>query len=246
MNWTSFENKFEKGWGEKLRPFIESKECDEIYKFLKERSRLGHKILPNSNVIYRAFQECAYKDLKVVIIGQDPYPYFFNGVETADGLAFSCGNTKKLQPSLDKFYEGMENDLANGLDLSIVKEPDLTFLAKQGVLLLNSALTVEKDKVGSHSNIDGHNIWEPFFKYLIEEVLNNYNPGLCFILLGKQAEMCEKYILPFNHYIFTAEHPSFAARKERPWKHDHVFSCVNHILEENNKFRIDWYDSLPF
>ena len=247
MNWTSFENKFEEGWGIKLRPFIESKECDEIYKFLKERSRLGHKILPNNNVVYRAFQECAYKDLKCVVIGQDPYPHFFNGVETADGLAFSCGNTKKLQPSLDKLYEGMEQDLnEKGFDLSIVKEADLTFLAKQGVLLLNSSLTVEKDKVGSHSNINGKNIWEPFYKYLIEEVLNKFNPGLCYILLGKQAEPLEKYILPFNNYVFKAEHPSAAARKERRWEHNNVFTKVNKILHDANKFTIDWYDDLPF
>lgn len=246
MNWDKFKDKFEEGWGLKLRPFIESEECDKIYQFLKERGRFGHKILPNSLVTYRAFQECPYDKLKCVMIGQDPYPQFYNGVETADGLSFSCGNTGKCQPSLNALYDGMEDDLAAGMDLQMYKEPNLKYLANQGVLLLNSALTVEKDKIGSHSDVNGVNIWEPFFKFLIEEVLNSYTIGTPYILLGKQAQNLEKYILPFNYPIFKAEHPSVAARKERKWEHNKVFSSVNTVLKDRSGEWINWYEIIPF
>src|ERR1041385_8451374 len=100
-------------WGPKLRPFVESKDFDDIFNFLKERSRDGTVICPESKNLFRAFKETPYKDLRCIFLLQDPYPWIKNGKFIADGIAMSCANTGVCQPSLDLFYEGMEEDLGD-------------------------------------------------------------------------------------------------------------------------------------
>lgn len=239
MLWSKFEHLFEEGWGEKLRPFIESEECDKIYKRLKEDSnpREGRIICPASENVWRAFKVCPWNKLKVVIIGLDPYPYYYNKKYVADGLAFSCSSMEKFQPSLEVLYQAIEDDAYKGLALNYTKPFDLTYLAEQGVLLLNSALTVEKEKIGSHTEL-----WQPFMRWLIMNVLNTYCTGLVYILMGKIAQGFHRDILPFNHWVMEVEHPSFANRKERKMLHQNCFSKTNTILKNNNgeAAQIDW------
>lgn len=244
MNFDKFKHQFHPSWHNKIKPFIESKECDKIYEFLKKESKRGKKIAPDSRNTYRAFLETPLNEVKVVLLSYCPYHTFtYEHVPVADGLAFSCSITNKLQPSLEKFYEGIEDDLYNGLNLNYDKNPDLSYLAKQGVLLLNSALTVEANKAGSHQDT-----WHSFTKYVIEECLAY--TGVPIVLIGKDAQIFERYMTPLTHgYIFKIEHPSFAARSHAQWETQGVFKKINIILKQCNNFTINWLnedDKPPF
>lgn len=232
MEWEKFKDKFHESWHAKMRPFIESNECDAIYEFLKKESKRGKQIAPLSSNVYRAFKETPLDELKVVLMGMCPYHTFKNGEPVADGLLMGCSTTGYPQPSLDKFYDAMEREFYNGLNLKRHKDPDVSYLAKQGVLMLNAALTVEMNKAGSHSAI-----WEPFTVYLLEHVLDT--SGVPFIFLGKDAAKYERYIPPFT-WSFTVSHPASASYKQTDWETDGVFKKVNEILKQNNNFEISW------
>lgn len=240
MIWEKFKDQFHESWHQKLQPFIESKECDQIYEFLKNESRRGKKIAPSSSLTYRAFLETPLTELKAVLLSYCPYHTFINGAPIADGLAFSCSVTGKQQPSLTKFIEGIENDVYNGLNLNYPNNlSDLTYLAKEGVLLLNSALTVEKDKAGSHQEI-----WKPFIDYILKECLSYTGAPIVFI--GKDAQVYEKRVSPLTHgHIFKIEHPSFAARNHQDWDTKGVFSKITRIVMENTGKNIDWLCEKP-
>ena len=104
MLWDKFKDYFHESWHESIRPFIESKQCDEIYAYLKAESRRGKKIAPLSSDTYRCFKETPLDKMKVVLLGMCPYHTQFNGVPVADGLLMGCSTTGKLQPSLEQFY----------------------------------------------------------------------------------------------------------------------------------------------
>jgi uracil-DNA glycosylase len=242
MDFEKFKDKFHPSWWNKIKPFIESPECDKIYAYLKQESQRGKSIAPDSRHTFRAFLETPLNKVKVVLLGYCPYHTFVNNHPVADGLAFSCSVTNKMQPSLEKFYEGLECDLKDCLNLNYVKNPDLTYLAKEGVLLLNSSLTVEKGKAGSHQAI-----WHPFTKYIIEECLAY--TGIPIVLIGKDAQVFERYMTPLTHgYIFKIDHPSFAARQQADWETDGVFKKINTIIWNNNGEKIDWFgeSEVPF
>jgi uracil-DNA glycosylase len=232
MNWEKFKECFHESWHDKMRPFIESRECDDIYAFLKKESRRGKKIAPLSSNVYRCFRETSLDDLKVVMMGMCPYHTFLNDTPVADGLLMGCSVTNKLQPSLEKFYEGVEKDVYNGLNLYYAKTPDVSYLAHQGVLMVNAALTTEINKAGSHIKL-----WEPFTKYLLEDVLAP--TGVPYIFLGKDASVYERYLPPFS-WSFVLSHPASASYKQTDWDTEKVFTKVNKILKDNNNFSIEW------
>lgn len=236
MQFEKFKDYIHESWHEKLRPFIESEKCDDIYKFLKTESGRGKKIAPLSSNVYRCFLETPLNELKVVLMGMCPYHTAKNGVPVADGLLMGCSVTDKLQPSLEQFYGAIEKDVYGGLNLTHVKEPDVSYLAKQGVLMLNAALTTEINKAGSHINL-----WEPFTKYLIEEVIGY--TGVPIIFLGKDAARYKKYVPPFT-WTFTLSHPASASYKNTEWDSEGTFTKVNKILKENNNHHIEWL--MPF
>lgn len=242
MKWDNFKDQFHESWHEKIRPFIESEQCDTIYKYLKKKSKEGKQIAPLSTLTFRAFKETRLDKLKVVLLGYCPYHTFYGNYPVADGLAFSCSITGKQQPSLEKFIDGIEKDAYSGLKLDYNKKmSDLTYLANQGVLLLNSSLTVEKDKAGSHQEL-----WKPFTKYVLEECLAYTGAPIVFI--GKDAQKFKKSISPLTHgYSFEIEHPASAARIQDTWDTQGVFSKINELLKMNDKFNvIYWLDELPF
>jgi len=131
MKWESFKSQFHESWHSKMQPFIESEECNKIYEHLKERSRRGHKIAPLSSNVFRCFLETPLTDLKVIMMGTCPYHTEKNGIFIADGLLMGCSTTETLQPALNQFYEGIEKELYNGLNLNYIKNFDVSFLAKQ-------------------------------------------------------------------------------------------------------------------
>jgi len=240
MNWNTFKDQFHESWHPKMQKFVESKECDNIYEFLKKESRRGKKIAPSSINTYRAFLETPLDTLKCVLLSFCPYHTIINGVPVADGLAFSCGITGKQQPSLTKFLEGIENDVYNGLNLNYNKDmADLSYLAREGVLLWNSALTVEQSKAGSHQEK-----WAKFTKYVLEECLAY--TGVPIVFIGGDAQEYMRYVSPLTHgHIFEIEHPSFAARNQQDWNTKGVFKKVTEIVRQNTKHEIDWLNEAP-
>jgi len=232
MNWNNFKEFFHESWHQKIRPFIESQKCDAIYEHLKERSRKGHKIAPSSSVTYRCFLETPLDEMKVVLIGMAPYHTQKDGHPVADGLLMGCSNTGWLQPSLQQFYDGLERELYSGLTLNHEKTPDVSYLAKQGVLMFNASLTTEINKAGSHLEI-----WRPFTEYVLEEIVGY--AGVPVVFLGKDAAKFEKHLPPFT-WAFTLAHPASAAYKGTEWSTEGVFTKVNKIIKDNNNFEIKW------
>lgn len=223
-------------WAPKFKQFIESSDFDEIYTFLKSEAREGKIICPEHKNTFRAFRECPFEKLRVVFILQDPYPWVKydntgNRVYTADGLAMSCSNTRICQPSLELFYAGIEDDLR----IKVPRHPDLSYLANQGILFLNTSLTVEMSKPSSHKGI-----WDKFIIYLLEEVINYYTKGIIYVSFGKEAHIVAKKVMPFLHWGFEIEHPAAAAHKQREWNHDNIFSKINKILKDCNEEKINW------
>lgn len=183
-------------------------------------------IYPPKDYIFNALKLTSYKDTKVVIMGQDPY----HGEHQAHGLSFSVQKGVKVPPSLQNIYKELYDDLG----VPIRNDGDLTGWAKQGVLLLNAVLTVEKDKAASHRNWG----WELLTDYIIK-VLNMKEEPVVFILWGNFAKEKAKLITNPHHYIITSPHPSpFSAYSgffgSKP------FSKTNDYLVKNNLKSIDW------
>lgn len=210
------------GWSTKLRGFMQSSDFDQILETLYQQREQGKRFTPPLKHVFRAFEECPEKDLKVIIIGQDPYP----SMNVADGIAFSCGLTGKPQPSLKFIFQEVERTVYQ--DWPTYQDPDLKRWANQGVLLINTALTCEIDKVGSH-----YNIWNDFIMYLLD-MLNLTKSGLIFILLGAKAQELEA-VLGQNHYILKASHPASAAYNGGKWDCNDVFNKANEILKQQNE-----------
>lgn len=239
MNWQNFKHQFHPSWHAKLKPFIESEECDKIYAYLKAESKRGKRVAPLSMHVWRCFFETPLSELKAVMVGMAPYHTLKNDAPVADGLLMGCSITGQLQPSLEQYYGAIEREFYDGLNLSMIKHPDVSYLAHQGVLMLNTSLTVEINKAGSHMDI-----WEPFIKYLFEEVINDL--GVPYIFLGKDAAKYKKYTGIFSH-VFELSHPASAAYKNSDWDTEGVFIKVNRLLEENNGFSVQWIDiDAPF
>lgn len=199
--------------------------------FIKTIQYINHAykekmIFPPKNYILRALSLTDYDDVKVVILGQDPY----HGLGEANGLAFSVNDGIKLPPSLKNIYKELHDDL--GID--IPNKGDLTCWAKEGVLLLNSVLTVEKDKPASHKNLG----WEKFTDSIISKV-NEKNTSVVFILWGNFARSKKALITNPIHLVLESTHPSpFSCNNgffgSRP------FSKTNNFLKKNNLKEINF------
>lgn len=183
-------------------------------------------IYPLKENIFNAFKLTPYKNVKVVIVGQDPY----HGEGEAHGLSFSVQDPTPLPPSLKNIYKELKDDLG----IEPATSGDLTKWALEGVLLLNSTLTVVKDTPNSHSKLG----WSNFTDYVIK-VLNNKKEPVVFILWGAFARSKKVFITNPKHLIIESAHPSpFSARYgffgSKP------FSRTNDFLEKNNLKPIDW------
>ncbi len=196
-----------------------------IVKFINKEYK-EKEIFPPKSRILRALSLTDYDDVKVVILGQDPY----HGVGEANGLAFAVSNGVKLPPSLKNIYKELYDDM--GIPISNVG--NLECWAKEGVLLLNAVLTVEKDKPASHKNLG----WENFTDAIIKK-LNEKDIPIVFILWGNFARSKKAFITSPKHLVIESTHPSpFSANNgffgSKP------FSKTNKFLRENNIKEIDW------
>jgi len=191
-----------------------------------EKEYTTKKIYPKKENIFKAFELCTYKDLKVVIVGQDPY----HQKDQAQGLAFSTPNRIKNPPSMVNIIKEIIDDIGNCACL----DGNLTPWAKQGVLLINTILTVEDSKPKSHEKKG----WEIFTDTIIKYISKN-KENIIFILWGAPAIQKAKLIDATKHPILTAPHPSplSAYRGFFGCKH---FSKTNNILKNFNKKEITW------
>ena len=184
------------------------------------------QIFPKAKDIFNAFHLTAYNDVKVVIIGQDPY----HDDNQAHGLCFSVKKNVKIPPSLRNIYKELSTDCG----CYIPKHGNLEKWAKQGVLLLNAVLTVRAHKAASHSKIG----WEIFTDQVIT-ILNEREKPIIFLLWGNFARTKKKLITNKQHYIIESAHPS-PLSATRGFFGSRPFSKINTILEETNQVPIDW------
>lgn len=191
-----------------------------------ERERQTSNIFPSAKNMFKAFQLTPFNEVKVVIIGQDPY----HGAGQANGLAFSVNEGIRVPPSLRNIYKELHADLG----ITPPAHGDLTTWAQQGVLLINSVLTVEEAKAGSHRNYN----WQKFTDSAIQ-ALSEHKKGIVFLLWGNYAIEKEKLIDNHKHHILKSTHPSplSAYRGFLGCRH---FSETNSILTQQNCKPINW------
>jgi len=211
------------GWESIIYPYLDSENFYSTLKKLVGFVQDGKRFTPKMKDWFRTFETCYYSNLKVIFIGQDPYPQL--GV--ADGISFSCSHTMKEQPSLRHIFNSLEKQYPG-----YERNPDLTRWSEQGVLMLNTALTVEVNKIGSH-----YSLWRAFTEHLLQKISNDKS-HLVVVLLGKKAQEWKKYLK--NQTIIEVEHPAAAAYKGGVWNDKDLFINVNKLLESQGKALINW------
>lgn len=232
MEWKTLEPRLD-SWADKIKPFFDRGGFIPIYEHLKQQTKNGAKIAPISQNVYRAFKETEFDNLKAVIVCQDPYFKFTSdGNPIASGIAMDCSITQKIQPTLKQFYGGIEKELFNGLNLNYIDSYDLSYLSKQGVLLLNTALTVEKDKPNSHVKL-----WEDFTIFLLKEVIGPTKVPVLF--LGKEAAKYEPALYLTNP-TKCVKHPASASYSGGIWDSEGAFKWLNKHIWNSCEDSIEW------
>ena len=213
-------------WYSLLKEEIQSDNFKSIWNRI-QIDRTIKDVFPKDEKIFSALNYTPFDKLKVVIIGQDPY----HGKDQANGLAFSVPKGFKTPPSLRNIHKELMNDLG----INNFNQTDLSSWAKQGVLLLNSTLTVIHNKPNSHQDIG----WEKFTDTIIKKIVSK-KKGIIFLLWGKNAQRKTKLINKRNHFILDASHPSplSAYKSFLGCKH---FSLTNSLLIRNKQKPINWY-----
>ena len=192
-------------------------------------------LCPNIKDVFKAFKLCSYNKCRVIFVGQDPYPQ--RGV--AQGVLF--GNSSdtpenKLSPSLQIIKESVINfEIPHNL---ITFDPTLESWAKQGILMINSALTTEVGKIGVHMMK-----WRPFMIAFLKQ-MSMINPGIIYVLFGSQAQILEPYISK-NNYVLKIEHPAYFARTNKKMPY-HIWKDINRILYDLYGERIEWFKEEKF
>ena len=215
----------ETGWKKELSAELKTDYMKELDSFLSEEKKLGKEIYPAEKDIFNAFNYTPLEQVKVVIIGQDPY----HGENQAHGMCFSVKKGVKLPPSLRNIYKELYNDLS----IEPAEHGHLEKWANQGVLLLNTVLTVEKGKAGSHQKKG----WEKFTDKVIK-ILND-RENIVFLLWGSPAQKKAKNVDKNKHLILKSVHPS-PLSAHRGFFGQHHFSKCNEYLKTIGKKPIDW------
>lgn len=192
-------------------------------------------LCPNIKDVFKAFKLCPYNKCRVIFVSQDPYPQ--RGV--AQGVLF--GNSSdtpenKLSPSLQIIKESVINfEIPHNL---ITFDPTLESWAKQGILMINSALTTEVGKIGVHTMK-----WRPFMIAFLKQ-MSMINSGIIYVLFGSQAQILEPYISK-NNYVLKIEHPAYFARTNKKMPY-HIWKDINKILYDLYGERIEWFKEEKF
>lgn len=212
-------------WNEILAEEMEKDYYQQLQAFVQKR-RAEVRVFPEEKNVFNALKLTPFESVKVVILGQDPY----HGFGQAHGLSFSVQKGTPLPPSLKNIYKELQEDIGGELPT----EGDLSHWAKQGVLLLNTVLTVEEGNANSHKGMG----WEKLTNRFIES-LNKLKHPVIFILWGKPAQDKEKLITNPNHVLLKAPHPS-PLSAYRGFFGSKPFSRVNDILIQQEQTPIRW------
>jgi len=217
----------EAGWLEVLSDEFGKNYMVQLRQFLKDEKDAGNKIYPKGSDIFNAFWKTPFSELKVVILGQDPY----HGENQAHGLSFSVQKGITIPPSLRNIYKELTTDIP---DFVTPNHGNLTEWAEQGVLLLNASLTVRAGMPGSHQKKG----WEEFTDQVIKTI-SDKKQGIIFILWGAFAQAKAELIDKTKHHIIKSPHPSpFSA--DRGFFGSKPFSKTNELLIKDGKQPIDW------
>ncbi|HVV53705.1 MAG TPA: uracil-DNA glycosylase [Mucilaginibacter sp.] len=217
----------EPSWLRILHDEFEKDYMIKLKAFLKQEKEAGYTIYPKGSDIFNAFRKTPFDQLKVVLLGQDPY----HGPNQAHGLSFSVQKGVTSPPSLKNIFKELSTDIPGFV---IPNHGDLTEWAEQGVMLLNATLTVRAGSPGSHQKKG----WEIFTDTVISKI-SELKEGIVFLLWGKFAQAKAELIDAKKHFILKAAHPS-------PYSADygffgcHHFSKTNEILIKEGKTPIDW------
>ena len=207
---------------------IQNKEyCIRLHRFL-DMEYSSHICYPPRKLLFNAFKLTPLDKVKVVIIGQDPY----HEPGQAMGLSFSVPSTVKVPPSLINIYKEISDEYDTHVDMS---SGDLTYLAKQGVLMLNSILSVREHEPMSHNIKE----YEDFF-FDVLNVLDKQNRPIVFLLWGSSARKFKKLLHNPSHLILESAHPSPLAANRGGWFKNNHFRLTNEYLKKNNTKPIDW------
>jgi uracil-DNA glycosylase len=218
--------KIEKSWKEHLAQEFEKPYFSKLIEFVKTEYG-STKIYPPGKFIFNAFDKCTFEDTKVVILGQDPY----HGYNQANGLSFSVNDGVAMPPSLQNIFKEIRDDLGT----PIPKTGNLERWAEQGVLLLNSTLTVRAGEAGSHQKKG----WETFTDAVIK-CISDEKQDVVFMLWGKYAQDKGAVIDTTKHLILKAKHPSPMAANFGGWFGTKHFSQANDYLISKNLKPINW------
>lgn len=219
--------RLDQSWKEALAELLLSQQMDDLRAFLVAEKNAEKVIYPPSSLIFNALDTTPLHQVKVVILGQDPY----HGERQAHGLSFSVQSGLPLPPSLRNIFHELNTDLG----IPPTKNGDLTQWAQQGVLLLNSVLTVEAGQPTSHQKRG----WENFTDHVID-VLNEQREHIVFILWGAYAQKKGQRIDQNKHLVLKAAHPSPLAANRGGFFGCKAFSKTNHYLKQNGIEPIDW------
>ena len=216
--------KIRRDWYELLKEEFEKPYYIQLSNFL-EREYATKTIYPKPENVFNALNYCSYEKIKVVIIGQDPY----HEPNQAHGISFSVENGVEYPPSLKNIFKELKNELNVTIETGNLKD-----WAKQGILMLNTVLTVEKGKANSHKNMG----WEQLTTKIVEMVNKNNNP-IVFLLWGASAQSFSKYLNNPNHLILKSAHPSPLSAYNGFFGNNH-FIKANEFLKSKGVKEIDW------
>jgi uracil-DNA glycosylase len=214
------------GWDLALKNFLISDDMLQILNKLLKEAIDGKRFTPKIADVFNAFKACHFDDVKVVIIGQDPYPQ----IDVANGVAFCCSRKMRVEKSLEYIHQS----IAETVDPGYVGSPDLSSWTKQGVLLLNSALTTTISRPGAH-----HLLWKPFIIQVLDALIWN-KPGIIYVFLGTKAQEFDA-IIPSNNYKIFVSHPASASyMKMVKWDCKDMWNKINNYLKQDGREPIIW------
>lgn len=211
-------------WKEVLAPYKNTEEFQNLWKKVKEEYNT-HLCFPPKQQIFRAIEVTPFEEVRVVILGQDPY----HNPGQANGLSFSVNESVPAPPSLQNIFKELNNDLGK-----VRTQKNLEDWAKQGVLLLNASLSVRAHEANSHSQLG----WQNFTDYIIRQI-SEKKEGVIFLLWGSFAQKKSVWIDRSKHFIISSPHPS-PLSAHRGFFGSKPFSKINAILSERGEKEIIW------
>ena len=225
LKWENFESQFHESWHQWVKPIITSEKFATDFAQLRILGKQGQRIIPSSDSgnLFRIFREVPYDKLTVVVVGLSPYNIYKDGKEVANGAAMCCANPGAEQPTLTQWYNAMQKSFGN----DIVRDPDLSYLTRQGVFLYNFSLTCAFKDATSHIPI-----WEWFSKQLFFTAISD--SGVPVITLGKEAaKVTECCAMPWQP-VFNLKHPASASYSKTDWDDEGAFKTVESMLHKKN------------